>query len=415
MILRFCLYGVLRNLRFFEPFFLLFVLQDVGLDFTTAGTLLAYEKILGGALEVPLGVLTDRLGRRRTLIASFSLAALAFAVFGWAAGGPEPLLLLYVGQTLYAVAEALRSGSHKAIMLDWLTHTGRRDARARVIGLARFFSKTSSGLAALVAGVVVWQTGQFAALFWLAIPPTLGAAALLYSYPRMLEGALQRREPGAPTGLWAGLRAAATQPGVLGLIGVSVAFESQIKLAIIYLQPYLASHLEAAHLTVAGGIGAVLYGAWFATQGVVAGAASLLSARFGARGERRALNSIHRGAALALLALGLLGGASHGALGLLSLPLFAALAAAQNLRRPLFVTALDDQMHADYRATTLSAESQLRGWAYAASALVAGALADASSVPWALGWMGAVLGATLLVQRLRATAYPPQPPSGTLR
>ncbi len=402
MIARFCTYAVLRNLRFFEPFFLLFLLHDVGVDFVAAGALLAYEKLLGGALEVPLGVVTDRLGRRRSLIASFSLAAAAFALFAWAAHTPAwTLPLLYVGQTLYAVAEAGRSGSHKAIMLDWLTQQGRRDEKTKVIGLTRFFSKSSGGAAALVAGVIVWGTGHFTALFWAAMVPTLGAALLLWTYPRSLEGSLRRTRPaeGPRPSAWAGLRQAARRPGLLGLIGASVLFESQIKLALVYLQPFLADRLAEVNLTVTAGVGAIAYGAWFFLQGLAAGSASLLAPRLEARagGAGDAITRIHCWAAAALVGLAALGGLAEGALGLVGLPIFAALAALQNARRPLFVTALDDRMDGDYRATTLSAESQLRGWAYAGSALVAGALADAGGVAWALAWMGLALLAAVLL------------------
>ncbi|MCA9547630.1 MAG: MFS transporter, partial [Myxococcales bacterium] len=279
MIARFCAYAVLRNLRFFEPFFLLFLLHDVGVDFVAAGALLAYEKLLGGALEVPLGVVTDRLGRRRALIASFSLAAAAFAVFAWAAHTRAwTLPLLYLGQTLYAVAEAARSGSHKAIILDWLTQQGRRGEKTRVIGTTRFFSKASGGAAALIAGSIVWGTGHFTALFWAAMVPTLGAAALLWTYPRSVEGSLSQRPPESPEGpgLWAGLAQAAKRPGLLGLVAASVLFESESKLALVYLQPYLAARLAAVELPVAAGVGAVIYGAWFFIQGLLAGSASLL-------------------------------------------------------------------------------------------------------------------------------------------
>ena len=51
MIIRFCGYTTWRNLRFFEPFFVLFLLLQLDLSYVEIGMLMAYEKILTGVLE----------------------------------------------------------------------------------------------------------------------------------------------------------------------------------------------------------------------------------------------------------------------------------------------------------------------------------------------------------------------------
>ena len=71
MFLRFCLYGILKNLRFFEPFFVLYLLAPpshggAGLSYFQIGSLVGYQKLLTGLLEIPLGrvrhpPLTERL------------------------------------------------------------------------------------------------------------------------------------------------------------------------------------------------------------------------------------------------------------------------------------------------------------------------------------------------------------------
>lgn len=399
MIARFCTYAVLRNLRVFDPFLVLFLLHDVGLDYVAVGALLAWQKLLSGLLEVPLGVATDRWGRRRALIISFSLAALAFVGFALAPSrGALTVPLLYAAQSIYAVAEAARSGSHKAIILDWLTRQGRRAEKTAVIGRTRFFSKTSGGAAALIGGLIVWQTGRFAPLFWAALLPTLAAVGLMLSYPRALDAPDPAAQAAERPGLWRGLAAAARRPGLLGMLLISVAFESQIKLALVYLQPFLADALGAVSLDVAAGIGAVIYGAWFFVQGLAAGLASLLSARLAGDDPARALRRIHQAAALALALIGLLGWLAGG-LALVVLPVFLALAALQNARRPIFVAALDDVMDPRFRTTALSVETQARSWSYALGALLAGALADWQGPGLALLGMGIILGGAVALSR----------------
>lgn len=397
MIRRFCAYAVLRNLRIFDPFLVLFLLHDVGLSYLEIGALLGWEKLLSGLLEVPLGVATDRWGRRRALIFSFSLASVAFVLFALAPGRVMAVPMLSLAQSIYAVAEAARSGSHKAIILDWLTRQGRRAEKTAVIGKTRFFSKSAGGAAALIGGLVVWTSGHFTPLFWCAIPPTLACAALIWTYPRELD--TPDPTAAAPTtSFWAGLGQAARRPEWLALLGISVAFESQIKLALVYLQPFLSDALGAASLDVVAGVGAIVYGGWFFAQGLAAGVASLFSARLAGTDPQRALRGIHRlGAVLLLLVGGL--GLIAGSLAWVLLPVFLALAALQNIRRPIFVATLDDVVDPRFRATALSVETQARSWGYAISALLAGALADLQGPGLALLVMGLTLGIAALVRR----------------
>lgn len=404
MIARFCAYAVLRNLRLFDPFLVLFLLHDVGLSYLAIGALLGWGKLLSGALEVPLGLATDRWGRRRALIVSFSLASGAFAVFACAPGHALAIPMLYLAESVYAIAEAARSGSHKAIILDWLTREGRRGEKTAVIGKTRFFSKTAGGAAALIGGVIVWATGSFTPLFWCAIVPTLAAVALIWGYPRVLDAShAAAPADGDSPGFWSGLKAAARRPKWLALLLVSVAFESQIKLALLYLQPFLADALGAVSIDVAAGAGAIAYGAWFMAQGLAAGVASLFSARLAGANPARALRRLHWLGAGLLFVVGVIG-LWVGAAALAVLPAFLLLAAAQNARRPIFVAALDDTIDPRFRATALSVENQARSWAYAICAVGAGGLADWAGPGMALVGMAVTLGIAVALASARDRA-----------
>ena len=415
MIGRFCGYTTLRNLRFFEPFFVLYLLMGLGLPYVAIGGLLAYEKVLVGLLEGPLGVAADRWGRRRGVIAMFLVTGAAFAVYGVAASSGYPLAWLWVGQTLYGVGESLRTGTHKAIMLDWLDSRGMGDRSTSVIGLTRVFSKTSAGVAALVGGVLVWQSGSFVPLFWAAVVPCVIGAALVWSYPRELEGEWTRAsrsaraERGAASdgaqgrgasaveaeGWWSRFRRVLSGPGLLGLVAASVLFETQIKLAMVYLQPYLARGVNEHDLAVVGGLGALAIGGYYLLQGVAAGASSslgrVLERRLG--GRERSLRVVYGVAVgcFVLIAVSLWAGVLWpGIAGLL------ALACLQNARRPIFVSRLNAVMDPFQRSTTLSVESQARSWLYAGLAVGTGALADHSGLAAVFTLLAALIGLGLI-------------------
>ena len=397
MVRRFYLYALLRNLRFFEAFFVLFLVLEAGLSYAWVGLLLAYEKALLGLAELPLALAADRLGRKSSLVLSFSLASVAFALFALSLHTPSLLVTLFAAQTLYGVAESLRTGAHKAIALDWMRTRQQVSRRTEILGRMRSVSKTSAGLAALIAGVVVWQSGTISQLFWWAIIPTLAGAALLMTYPSALEGEC-RRAHAAQGGSLASLREAITRPGLWALIVPSVLFESQVKVMAAYLQPALAEGSEAMGLSVIGGLGALVVGGYMGLSGLLAGGASLLSTTLVSlsRGPKGTLRACH---ALAALVATLAALATLLEVPWLGLLLLITLAALQNARRPIFVTALDDVMAAEYRATLLSSESQARSWCYALVSVAFGFAADA------LG-LGAVFAGVALLLCLASALSP---------
>ena len=61
---KFCMYGFLKNLRFFEPFLLL-ILLGKGLSYLEIGTLYAAREISINIMEIPSGLLADTVGRRQ--------------------------------------------------------------------------------------------------------------------------------------------------------------------------------------------------------------------------------------------------------------------------------------------------------------------------------------------------------------
>ena len=305
----------------------------------------------------------------------FFLAAIAFALFGISAHSQHSFAWVLLAQSVYGVSESLRTGAHKAIALDWLRTHQLHHRTIDVLSRMRFFSKTSAGITALSAGIIVWQSGAIAPLFWCAIPPTLMAIALIDRYPENTEGTLakRRRRPRSPSDSTIG--SSLRDGNVWRVLIPSILFESQVKLALAYLQPAVAQGGRDLDLSLLGGAGALLVGTYLALSGLLAGGSAFLSQRLVSLwdGPKTAVYRIHAIAALTvtIACLGLFLGLAWPGLVLLL-----GLAALQNARRPIFLAHLDDLMDPNYRTTVLSAESQCRNWLYAGTAVLAGWLAD---------------------------------------
>ena len=77
---RFALYGFLKNLKFFEPFIILFF-REAELSFFQIGLLFSIRDLATNVLEVPTGVYADAFGRRRSMVMAFVSYIVSFIIF----------------------------------------------------------------------------------------------------------------------------------------------------------------------------------------------------------------------------------------------------------------------------------------------------------------------------------------------
>ncbi len=77
---RFAAYGFLKNLRFFEPFIILYF-REMGFSFLEIGTLYSIREITIILCELPTGFVADIYGRRRSMVASMLSYITSFIIF----------------------------------------------------------------------------------------------------------------------------------------------------------------------------------------------------------------------------------------------------------------------------------------------------------------------------------------------
>jgi len=234
MIWRFSLYGFLKNQRYFEPFIILFFLQR-GLSFTQIGLLIGFRELFINLTEIPSGAIADLFGRRRCMILSFASYVASFALFGLSRDYPQ----LFVAMFFFAVGEAFRTGTHKAMIFTWLRLQGRLDEKTKVYGYTRSWSKIGSAVSTVVAVAIVWHTQDYAWVFFLAIIPYVVGLINLATYPKELEG-----QPEARVGprdvfihLWKCVGDSVRICGLRRLVVESMSFEGVYKAVENYLQP----------------------------------------------------------------------------------------------------------------------------------------------------------------------------------
>ena len=136
MLFRFSLYGFLKNQRYYEPFLIL-AFRQKGLSFFLIGILIGFREVCINLFEIPSGAIADLYGRRRSMILSFYAYIVAFVAFGWS----RSLIVLFGAMFFYALGDAFRTGTHKAMIFDWLRLGGRSHEKTKVYGYTRSWSK----------------------------------------------------------------------------------------------------------------------------------------------------------------------------------------------------------------------------------------------------------------------------------
>ena len=150
---KFCLYGFLKNLRFFDAFFILFLIEK-DLLFAQIGLLYAIREIVINVLEVPSGIFADKFGRKKSLVGSFVFYIASFLVFHFS-NEFWPFLIAFV---LFGVADSFRSGTHKGMIMDYLKINNWSEYKIDYYGHTRSWSQKGSAISSLLAGLLVFYS-----------------------------------------------------------------------------------------------------------------------------------------------------------------------------------------------------------------------------------------------------------------
>ncbi len=184
---KFCAYGFLKNQKFYEPFFLLFLLSK-DITYLQAGILYSIKEITINLLEIPAGIVADSGGRRRSMLISFTLYISSFIIFFLAPG----YTFLIIAMIIFAMGDVFRTGTHKAMIFDYLERNGWSDYRVDYYGNTRSWSQKGSAISALIAAVIVIIFKDYPIVFAFAIIPYLLNFINLITYPKYLDGESQK-------------------------------------------------------------------------------------------------------------------------------------------------------------------------------------------------------------------------------
>jgi len=383
---------------------------DKGITFLQIGTLYAIREISINILEIPTGVFADVLGRKKTMMSSFVGYIISFVIFyaspsfGW----------LAVAMLFFSFGDAMRTGTHKAIIFDYLKTQGWLHEKVTYYGHTRSWSQIGSAVSSIIAAAIVVFTGNYKMVFLVSTLPYIADLILIWSYPQSLDGPLKtdtnvnKRQnikllakntiaSFKIKSLWVTILNLSTyqgyfkamkdylQPIIVLAISSTLILNNEnhknnsaIAIGVIYFFIYLISSFSSRHSGKVVG--------WLKTP-------------------EKAINYT--------LIIGLLAGVATG--GLISgensswaIILFIVIYIIQNIRKPIGTGLVADKVKNEVLATGLSIQSQLDSVFAAIFAIITGFMVDIFGIGKALFFLGLILLIASLFLQLKTTIKPEQ-------
>ncbi len=407
MLFRFSLYGFLKNQRYYEPFLVLAFLEK-GLSFFQIGILIAFREICVNLMEIPSGALADIFGRRMSMMVSFSAYLISFLIFGAA----QAYALFFAAMFLFAIGEAFRSGTHKAMIFSWLRKQGREEERTRIYGFTRSWSKRGSAVSVVLGAVFVFTSERYTEIFYYSMLPCILSIINMAGYPAYLEGKPKGNSAtDVLNHIRESIRTTWNRRPLRRLLAESMGFEGTF----IAIKDYLQPILKGLVLSLTGVLAftqtwsdtrqtAVLVGAVYFVLYLVSASASqrahkVVDASGGASRAARNLWAFMAGLSLIIL----VGGWWH--LIWMLVPAFIVLHIIQNFWRPILIGRIDAYGDEDSGATVMSLESQCRRLSAVILAPILGWLVDNASgwqgggMYWPLGAAGLIIACWFLLRK----------------
>ena len=386
---KFSLYGFLKNLQFFDPFLILFF-REMGISFFEIGILYSIREIITNVTELPTGVVADTLGRRSAMIFAFLCYIASFLIFYL-----FPVYYMYIAaMVLFAFGESFRSGTHKAMIMEYLKANTMTQHKVAYYGHTRSWSQIGSAVSALISGLLVFFTGSFRSVFLWSIIPYIGGMLLIISYPKELDfscddGACEEDEKRG----WKDVKKTVADfltlfksAAVRKALVNSSLFDAVFKSVKDYVQPILKNLALSLPLLAAlegnqrvAVVSAVIYFILYMSTSYASSHASGFHSIF--KSEVSGLNITF---AVGVLIVAAIAAALIVGLELAAVIIFIVFYLLENLRRPATLGYISDQIKGSVMATGLSGESQLKTLFVAVISPLFGIAADSLGLGYAL-------------------------------
>ncbi len=357
---KFCFYGLLKNLRFFEPYLFIYLL-GLGMNLFQIGILISIREFITYIFEVPSGIIADNYGKKRELMMCFAFYIISFIFFFIGIN----YSVLVIAMIFFGLGEAFRSGTHKAMIYSYLEQKDWFSHKAFVYGRTRSFSLIGSAISAFLSIIFVLNLPGVRWVFLICIIPYILDFILIWTYPDSLD---ERKETNLEIrGFFkesiVQLKSVFSQKRLNKILISSSLYDGFFKSIKDYIQPILSTIILTATISKFEGFTSddkvtiylgIVYGVFYIFSSMASKNVYKLN---------KYLNSYKlMGVFFDVMAVFciVISFAIRNELTNLIVVVYFAMYMLKDARRPLFVDTCGDYMKKSQRATVLSVDSQMR-------------------------------------------------------
>ena len=373
-----------HGLIFWQSVWFLYI--QANLSAAEAILLYAIYDITTTLVEVPSGYMSDRVGRRRTLVISAIAGVLAASLQAY--GGS--FIVFVIGNICLGVSAAFLSGTDSSLLYESLSETGREEEVERAELISWRFGFVALALSAVIGGWIwkfdpVWPYITTALAFGAAL-----IIALMFKEPDVEQRTSNPDVPGLHS-----LRLAFSKPVLIWLLALSMLMYLFSHVPFVFGQPFI---LEALAQIGLEGDAPLISGIITAAMMILSVLVSLLALRLRKRIGLAAILLLAFGIQIGLIAILALSNATV----VIALLVFRMVP--NSLSQPFILARIQPLLASDSRATYLSMQSLGGRLVFAATLwLSANATTDLDQMPYVdiqaiLGWytIAGVLGFFIL-------------------
>lgn len=142
-------HNFLTDFRLYGPFIVIYFAEVSG-SWTLAMMALSIMMVTSAALEIPTGILSDRIGRKKTLAAGSLFSALAVATYAIA----PSFALLALGGLFEGVARSLFTGNNTALLYDTARASKKEHEYHHLLGRTSMMFQLGLGISAVLGGIL---------------------------------------------------------------------------------------------------------------------------------------------------------------------------------------------------------------------------------------------------------------------
>lgn len=383
---KFKFYGFFKNLKFFEPF-LLIILLAWGVSLFEIGILIAIQEAISLFFEIPSGMIADNRGKKTELMICFIFYLVSFVFYFY---GPNFIILIFAS-IFFGLGEAFRSGTHKAMEMHWLDKTDLSEYKSFVYGTTRSYSLYGASISSILAIIFILNVPASRWIFLITMIPYIIDFFLISSYPKYMN---ERASDTEKLSYWreminsfSGLKILFKEKKLRkGLISSSV-FNGIYKSIKDYIQPILelfiiiilmdfalSSDANSQEFFLAVFLG-LLYSLFYLISSFSSQKAHAFENKFSS--SKKAFDFVFYFLGFVILLEAIFISVE---LPIMVVILYLMIYVSYNLRRPIVVGFLGDNIEKDQRATILSVDSQLRSIFVIFLAPLFGFIADTYSI-----------------------------------